>query len=148
MDFRQITREKERFMELLLLADEQESMVMKYLERGDMYAAYDGGSVCAVCVVTGEDGGVLEIKNLAVEPQHQGKGIGRAFIRFIRERYRGRAEVLRVGTGDSPATLPFYEKCGFSRAFVIPGFFTDNYDHTIIDGGVILRDMIVLEMKL
>ena len=77
MDFRQITREKERFMELLLLADEQESMVMKYLERGDMYAAYDGGSACAVCVVTDEGGGVLEIKNLAVEPQHQGKGTGR-----------------------------------------------------------------------
>lgn len=43
-----ILKNKKEFLELLLLADEQESMIDLYLERGEMYALYDGlkGSVC------------------------------------------------------------------------------------------------------
>lgn len=40
-----------------------------------------------------------------------------------------RLDVLRVGTGDSPLTVPFYEACGFTRSRVLPNFFIDNYDH-------------------
>ncbi|MFU2395762.1 MAG: GNAT family N-acetyltransferase, partial [Clostridiales bacterium] len=50
-----------------------------------------------------------------------------------------------VGTGDSPLTIPFYEKCGFVRSHKIPNFFTDNYDHTIYEGGVQLIDMVYLQ---
>ena len=55
---------------------------------------------------------------------------------------------LQVGTGDSPATVPFYERCGFVRAYRIPGFFTDHYDHPIFEGGVQLTDMVVLRKTL
>ena len=37
-----ILKNKKEFLELLLLADEQESMIDLYLERGEMYALYDG----------------------------------------------------------------------------------------------------------
>ena len=40
--------------------------------------------------------------------------------------------------------MPFYERCGFVRAYRIPGFFTDHYDHPIFEGGVQLTDMVVL----
>ena len=53
--------------------------------------------------------------------------------------------VLQVGTGDSPLTIPFYEKCGFVRSNKIPNFFTDNYDHPIYEGGVQLIDMVYLQ---
>ena len=32
---------KKQFLDLLLLADEQEDMIDKYLDRGDMFALYD-----------------------------------------------------------------------------------------------------------
>ena len=47
---------------------------------------------------------------------------------------------MQVGTGDSPLTVPFYEKCGFVRSHNIPNFFTDNYDHPIYECGLQLID--------
>jgi len=55
---------------------------------------------------------------------------------------------LQVGTGDSPLTIPFYEKCGFIRSHKIPNFFTDNYNHPIYEGGVQLIDMVYLQRYL
>ena len=57
-------------------------------------------------------------------------------------------EILQVGTGDSPLTVPFYEACGFVRSHTIPGFFTEHYDHPIFEGGELLTDMIYLQKKL
>ena len=54
MRITEITENKRQYMDLLLLADEQEDMVERYLDRGTMYALEDRGAVRAVCVVTGE----------------------------------------------------------------------------------------------
>ena len=144
MNIRVIHENKKRFLPLLLLADEQEDMIDRYLERGTMYVLEDGG-VKAECVVTDEGGGILELKNLAVEPESQRKGYGKALIDFLVCKYKGRYSVLQVGTGDSPLTIPFYEKCGFVRSHKIENFFTDNYDHPIYECGVQLTDMIYLQ---
>lgn len=144
MNIRVIHKNKKRFLPLLLLADEQEDMIDRYLERGTMYVLEDGG-VKAECVVTDEGGGILELKNLAVEPEAQRKGYGKALIDFLGCKYKGRYSVLQVGTGDSPLTIPFYEKCGFVRSHKIENFFTDNYDHPIYECGVQLTDMIYLQ---
>ena len=64
------------------------------------------------------------------------------------ERYSGAYKILQVGTGDSPLTIPFYEKCGFKRHHVVKNFFVDNYDRAIFEGGVRLVDMIFLRRKL
>lgn len=144
MNIRVIHKNKKRFLPLLLLADEQEDMIDRYLERGTMYVLEDGG-VKAECVVTDEGGGILELKNLAVEPESQRKGYGKALIDFLVYKYKGRYSVLQVGTGDSPLTIPFYEKCGFVRSHKIENFFTDNYDHPIYECGVQLTDMIYLQ---
>lgn len=144
MNIRVIHKNKKRFLPLLLLADEQEDMIDRYLERGTMYVLEDGG-VKAECVVTDEGGGILELKNLAVEPESQRKGYGKALIDFLVCKYKGRYSVLQVGTGDSPLTIPFYEKCGFVRFHKIENFFTDNYDHPIYECGVQLTDMIYLQ---
>ncbi len=147
MEIRKVETDKKEYLPLLLLADEQEDMIDQYLERGDMYFLEDGG-VKAVCVVTDEGNGCLEIKNLAVTPEAQGKGYGRRMVRFVADSYRDRFKVLYVGTGDSPATVPFYEKCGFRRSHVVRNFFTDHYDHPIYEGGIQLVDMVYLKMKL
>ena len=143
----EIVENKKAYLDLLLLADEQEDMIDRYLDRGTMYVLDDGG-VKSECVVTDEGNGVLEIKNLATVPEHQGKGYAKALIEFLVKRYRGAYSLLQVGTGDSPLTVPFYEKCGFVRSHIIPNFFTDNYDHPIIECGVPLVDMVYLKRAL
>jgi len=80
MDIRRIESGKRDFLPLLLLGDEQEDMIDRYLDRGTLLALYDGG-LRAVCVVTKEAPGVFEIKNLAVEPAFQRQGYGRAMVR-------------------------------------------------------------------
>lgn len=147
MRIRRIDEDKKRFLPLLLLADEQEDMIDRYLERGVMYVLEDG-AVRAECVVTDEGDGILELKNLAVDPAFQGRGYGRRLVSFVAEQARGRYAVLQVGTGDSPATVPFYERCGFVRSRRVPGFFLEHYDHPIFEGGVRLEDMVYLRRNL
>jgi len=145
---RKITEDKRSCMELLLIGDEQEDMILRYLDRCELYAYETNGYICGICAVTDEGNGVLEIKNIAVKPQYQRRGIGRELIRFIEREYSGRYRILTLGTGDSPLTVPFYERCGFRRSGSIPDFFTINYDHPIIEAGVQLRDMILFEKEL
>lgn len=147
MDIRRVTGDKKQYLSLLLLADEQEDMIDRYLDRGEMFVLDDGG-VRAQCVLTDEGEGVLELKSLAVEPEFQRRGYGRALVEFAVRHYRGRFHSLQVGTGDSPLTLPFYERCGFVRSHVVKNFFLDHYDHPIIEGGVQLTDMIYLRQPL
>ena len=147
MRIREVNKNKKQFISLLLLADEQESMVDRYLEKGTMYVLEDN-DVKAECVVTDEGNGILEIKNIAVDPENQGKGYGKALIDFLASKYADEYSVLQVGTGDSPLTIPFYEKCGFVRSHKIPNFFTDNYDHPIYEGGVQLIDMVYLQRRI
>ena len=144
MKIREVNENKKQFIALLLLADEQENMIAHYLEKGTMYVLEDG-NVKAECVVTDEDNGILEIKNIAVDPQNQGQGYGKALIDFLASKYADEYSILQVGTGDSPLTVPFYEKCGFVRSHNIPNFFTDNYDHPIYECGVQLIDMVYLQ---
>lgn len=143
----EITENKRRYLDLLLLADEQEDMIDRYLGRGKMYILDDNGIRCE-CVVTDEGNGVLEIKNIATVPEYQGKGYAKTLIEFVVNKYKDQYTVLQVGTGDSPLTIPFYKKCGFARAHSIPNFFIDNYDHPIFECGVQLIDMVYLQRKL
>lgn len=147
MVIKKIETDKKHYLGLLLLADEQEDMVDRYLERGTMYVLEDNG-VRAECVVTDEGGGVLELKNIAVEPEFQGRGYGKALVEFLIRTYIGQYTVLQVGTGDSPTTIPFYEACGFCRHHLVKNFFIDYYDHPIYECGVQLVDMVYLQRKL
>ena len=147
MKIREVNDNKKQFISLLLLADEQENMVERYLENGTMYVLEDN-DVRAECVVTDEGNGILEIKNIAVVPEYQGKGYGKILLDFLVRKYTGLYSVLQVGTGDSPLTIPFYEKCGFVRSHIVPRFFTDNYDHPIYEGGIQLVDMVYLHKHL
>lgn len=142
-----ITENKRRYMPLLLLGDEQEDMIERYLDRGELFAFADSEIVCAVCVLTDEGSSVCELKNIAVLSEYQRKGIGRQLVEFARDYCQGKYKKLIVGTGESPLTVPFYEKCGFVYTHRIKNFFTDNYNHPIYEGGVLLKDMVYFEIK-
>lgn len=143
----EIKENKKKYIDLLLLADEQEDMVDIYLDEGKMFVLDDDG-VKAECVVTDEGDGVLEIKNIATLPECQGKGYAKSLIKFVENEFKVKFTYIKVGTGDSPLTIPFYEKCGFSEIYRVKNFFTEHYDHPIIECGVQLVDMVYLGKKL
>lgn len=147
MNIIQLTENKKQHIDLLLLADEQESMIDRYLERGDMFVLDDGG-VKAVCVVTDEEDGVCELKNIAVTPEYQRQGYGKKLIKYPLTHYIGKYSRMIVGTGDVPNAVGFYTSCGFKYSHRIENFFTDNYDHPMIEDGVLLKDMIYLKREI
>jgi len=139
--------DKTQYMELLLIADEQVSMIEKYLYRGDMFALYDH-DVRAICVITQEKPGIYELKNIVTVPAYQRKGYGKKLISFIVDYYKKSGTELYVGTGDCPVILRFYERCGFVKSHVMKNFFLDNYDHPMYEDGQQLIDMIYLKRYL
>lgn len=146
-EIRIIRERKKDFLELLLLADEQENMIDLYLDRGELFSLYDDG-LKSVCVVTEEASDTCELKNLATQPAYQRQGYARTLIHHISQYYRGHYRTMLVGTGETPGTLSFYESCGFVRSHRIPDFFTDHYDHPIVEEGITLKDMIYLKKEL
>ena len=147
MKIKLITDNKEQFMDLLLLGDEQENMIKKYLYRGKLFALYDE-DLKTVSVVTEEEENTCEIKNIATYEKYQSKGYGKAMINFIIESCKNNCKILLVGTGESKRTISFYEKCGFKYSHTIKNFFVDNYEHEMYEEGKQLIDMIYLKMDL
>ena len=151
MRFIRVAQNKKDWLELLLLADESEEMIHRYLDRGEMFLLAAGGRVLGSCVLTREGPDTWELKSLAVYPRYQGRGWGKALVAFARGYCRGRGgRRLLVGTGDSPGTVGFYQSCGFAVTGRVEGFFTQNYPAPIWDEakGDYLRDMVYLEMGL
>ena len=147
MEIKKITKNKKQFLDLLLLADEQEDMIDRYLTHGDMFALYDG-DLKSICVVASVDSDTCELKNIATCEEQQGKGYGRALIKYISDFYKNDFKMMLVGTGDIPIISSFYENCGFEKAYRIKNFFTDNYDHPMFEEGVQLIDMVYLKKEL
>ena len=150
MKIKSIITDKKRFLPLLLLADEQESMIDRYLGRGELFVMYDKQETeaIAVAVVTNEGNGIYELKNLAVAPSFQRKGYGRQMVEYLCQYYADICHTLLVGTGESRQTISFYEGCGFTYSHTLPDFFTDNYDHPIVEDGKVLKDMVYLRKVL
>ena len=144
-----IAENKRQFLPLLLLGDEQESMIDRYLDRSALWALYDGGQVRGVCAVTDEGGGRFEIQNLAVEPASQRRGYGQALVKHaVSACQRQGGTALLAGTGDSPRTLPFYAACGFRQRRRVKNYFPKHYDHPIYEGGQLVTDRVELERPL
>ncbi|MDD2561144.1 MAG: GNAT family N-acetyltransferase [Eubacteriales bacterium] len=142
---RKVEENKKRYLALLLLADEQEDMIDKYLERGEMFVLDEGG-VKAACVVTKEADGAYELKNIAVVPDCRRMGYGKRLIDYVFLHYAD-CEVLYVGTGDVPSSLCFYRQCGFVASHRVKDFFTDHYGHVMMEDGKQLVDMVYLKRE-
>ena len=142
-----ISDNKKDFLDLLLLADEQEDMIDKYLERGTLFALYDD-DLKSTCVVTDEGNGNFEIQSLATYPKDQRKGYGRYLINYVCDYYKGNGTTMILGTGDTPMILSFYENSGFVFSHRVENYFTAHYNEPIFEDGVQLKDKVYLKRDL
>lgn len=141
----EIDNDKKQYLPLLLIGDESETMIDRYLDNGTLYVGLFNGKPIAVCVTLNLDPNTVEIKNLAVEAEYRRHGYGRRMLEYVESLHSNKRFIL--GTGETPSTLRFYKSCGYSYSHWIPNFFTDNYPALIIEDGVTLRDMIYLQKQ-
>ena len=142
----EVVGDKSRYMSLLLLGDESESMIGRYLDCSNLYVGASAETPVAVCAVLSVDAETVEVKNLAVRPEFRRRGIGAQMLRFVEDLHPGKTVIL--GTGETPSTLRFYFSCGYTYSHRVPGFFTDNYPDPIVEEGVRLCDMVYLKKRI
>jgi ribosomal protein S18 acetylase RimI-like enzyme len=145
--------ERERFLPLLLLADESLAQVRSYMQRGDLFAFVEpgGAAVGVVLTVPHEEGGV-ELKAVAVDAARQNLGIGRQMLAAVLEELRRRG-VRRAVVGTANAgigQLAYYQKAGFRLLRIERDFFSParGYPAVMEDNGIRLRDMVWMDLEL
>ena len=147
MEIKIVKDNKKDFLDLLLLADEQESMIDKYLDRGTLFVLYDDG-LKSICIVTDEGDSSCEIQNLATYEQFQGRGYGRYIVKHVCEYYKNQCSTMLVGTGDVPWAVSFYEGCGFVFSHRLKDYFIKHYDNPMFEEGIQLKDKVYFKMEL
>ena len=145
-----LTETKDFPFDLLELADPSRAQIESYLRTGFCYVAKFNSEIVGVLVLNKKDTSTVEIKNIAVKPSEQGKGIGTALLN-----YSGRVSLesgfkkLIIGTGNSSiAQLELYQKAGFDIIRIERDFFLRNYSEPIFENGIQCRHMIILEKDL
>ena len=71
MEIREVTSNKADYMEILLIGDEDELMINKYLEQSTFFVLYDNDILTSICAVIEIDSETVEIKNLATYPEYK-----------------------------------------------------------------------------
>lgn len=137
-------------MKLLLLADPSESIVEEYAFRGDCYIAEMEKQVVGVYILLPTRPKTVELVNVAVAENHQGKGIGTLLVMdAIRVAKTKGYKTIEIGTGNSSiGQLSLYQKCGFRIIAIDFDFFIKHYEEEIFENGIQCRDMIRLSKDL
>jgi ribosomal protein S18 acetylase RimI-like enzyme len=133
---------------LLLDADPSRKEIRKYLSRGELWLCDINGKIVGAMVLMQTRVDVCEIMNIATDPSFRGKGLGSALLAKARKRAKElKARLLHVGTGNNSfRQLQFYQRFGFRVCGINRDFFVGRYSRTYEKDGVVLRDMIRMEM--
>ncbi len=151
-DIRKLHAADELPVGLLLLADETMEAVEKYIHDSEVYVAYVGNDPTPIAVfvlyqVSKEE---VEIKNIAVDEEHQGLGIGSLLLKKIVQLAKDSGyRYLLVGTsGVRFRQIKFYQQNGFEKFGIRKNFFTENYPEPIVENRQVLTDMALFRLAL
>lgn len=135
---------------LLLLADPSKESIDDYINRGMCYACYINNKLVGMYVLIKTSPFTLEIVNISVLNEFQGKGIGKKLLMHaINIAKKKNAHILEIGTGNSSLyQLYLYQKCGFRITSIYKDFFKIHYDEPITENGIECLDMIKLSLIL
>jgi GNAT superfamily N-acetyltransferase len=135
---------------LFELAEDSAEALDGYLHAGRVLVAVDSDRIVGHLQLTGaDDESAVEIKNMAVAPSHQARGIGRRLVEAAAAlaARKGRATlVVATGAADT-GNLRFYQRLGFRMRSVERDAFTlaTGYESGIIIDGIELRDRVWLD---
>lgn len=146
---RSIEKEDPVPYDLLLLADPSKAVIDKYIHRGQISVAVSHGKIIGIVVLLHTRPQTYEIVNLAVKEEYQGKGIGRALLRYAIDHAKDQgASTIEIGTGNSSLDqLGFYQREGFRITGIDRDFFIKHYPDPIIENGIPCVDMLRLSKE-
>lgn len=148
-----VGRHRDPYLPLLLLADDSESEVNGYYQKGDLYALDDAVSrPLGMILAIPEPDGTIELKAVAVHEELHGQGIGKRMLSAVLAdlKKRGVKRVI-VGTAScSIGVIAFYQKVGFRLWRIERDFFTTarGYPDGLQENGIPLRDMVWMDQGL
>ncbi|MEP0369008.1 MAG: GNAT family N-acetyltransferase [Cyclobacteriaceae bacterium] len=132
-------------IDLLLLADPSEEMISKYLNSGETFVAKLDDKIVGGFILLPISEGEIEIKNIAVYPEYQKKGLGKELMKYaIRTAKMEAYDFLIIKTADSSRyQISFYEKLKFKLDSTIKGHYIQYYKEPIIENGLEAVDQLV-----
>lgn len=150
MNVRRLNPNETPPMQLLLLADPSKKLIDEYITRGECFIAILEDEVLGVYVLLPTKPETVELINIAVAEEHQGKGIGKRLVKHAVHYARSKSyKTIEVGTGNSSiGQLALYQICGFRIIGVDRDFFIRHYEEEIFENGIHCRDMIRLSQNL
>jgi ribosomal protein S18 acetylase RimI-like enzyme len=138
---------------LFELAEDSAAELDAYIDAGRVLVARDGDRTVGHLQLTATDRpGEAEVKNMAVDPAYQGRGIGRALMAaaVARARADGQATLVVATAAADTGNLRFYQRLGFRMRSVERDTFTPatGYAPGIEIDGIALRDRVWLDRDL
>lgn len=135
-------------MDLLLTADPDRDAILSYITDSIILVSQVNGKVVSVAVLTKRDE-MIEIKNIAVLAEYQGKGVAKQMINEAKRLAKQLgAKIMEVGTGNSSLSqLALYQKCGFRMHSIDSGYFK-SYPEPIFENGIRCIDMVRMRAEL
>lgn len=146
MKIRKLKATEKSPVDLLLLADPSIDMIEEYVENGDCFVAESEQRIIGTYVLLQTSSGNVELMNVAVAEDLQGRGIGKKLVlNAIQVAENQGYTTLHVATGNSSiGQLALYQKCGFRIVGVEPDHFIIHYADAIFENGIQCRDRILL----
>lgn len=150
MEIKRLENQEKVPLELLLLADPSKIIVEDYVAKGECFIAENEEQTIGVYVLLPTRPQTVEIVNVAVAENYQGKGIGKLLVSHaIRVAKTQGYKTIEIGTGNSSiGQLALYQKCGFRIVSVDHNYFIKHYSEEIYENGIQCIDMIRLSQDL
>jgi GNAT superfamily N-acetyltransferase len=138
---------------LFELAEDSPRELDAYVDAGRVLVARDGDAIVGHLQITDTGRATeAELKNMAVEPLHQRRGIGRALVAAAIELVRdeGRLTLVVATAAADIGNLRFYQRLGFRMRSIERDAFTtaSGYPPGLIIDGIELRDQVWLDLPL
>lgn len=147
---RELKKDEELPLELLLLADPSEKLVREYISRGKCFIMDLDGFIIGTYVLIPTRPKTAEIVNIAVNEDFHGQGYGKQLVLHAIETAKHEGyKTVEIGTGNSGVVqLALYQKCGFRMTSIDRDFFIRHYDKPIFENGIQVIDMVRLSQDL
>jgi N-acetylglutamate synthase-like GNAT family acetyltransferase len=85
-------------------------------EKNDLLiGAFEGDRIIGCCVLTPLNKDLIQLRQMAVRPDVQGRGIGAAIVTFAEQTAKEK-DFKRLMMHARDVVIPFYQKCGYSIA--------------------------------
>ncbi|MEZ3488030.1 MAG: GNAT family N-acetyltransferase [Lachnospiraceae bacterium] len=148
MKIQQIRRDKEEYIDMLLMADPQKDMIETYLDQSEVFILVNGGDVCGICAIEPMKNRKCELRNIVIREEDRGKGYARYMIRYLCEYYGNQCDTMYAGMCNCRKTIEFFEKCGFTNSHIAANFYLEHYREPVWQDGVRMTDKVYMKKQL